>query len=91
MGFTGSDSHLFNNFSSSVYGAVVDHVHDGYSQVTTDSKGNAESQSAHDGNDISSGQPKTGAVAERGFLLGHVQRFPIFRELDIVPRLLFLL
>lgn len=46
-------AHLFDEFPSSVDGAVVDHVHNGYSKVTADSKGNAETQSAHDGDDIS--------------------------------------
>lgn len=90
-GLKGSDSHLFNNFSSSVYGAVIDHIHDGYPQVTTDSKRDAESQSTHDGNDVPPGEPKAGTVAHWGFLHGRLQGFPIFCEFDVVPRLLFLL
>lgn len=87
----GKASHLFDNFSSSVYGAVIDHVHDGHSQVTADAEGDAESQSAHDGDDVPPGQPEAGAVAQRGFLLGHLHGLPILGQLDGVPGLLPLL
>lgn len=87
----GKGSHLFDNFPSSVYGAVIDHVHDGHSQVAADAEGDAESQSAHDGNDVPPRQPEAGAVAQRGFLLGHFHGLPILRQLDGVPGLLPLL
>lgn len=87
----GKGSHLFDNFSSSVYGAVIDHIHDGHSQVTSDPEGNAESQSTHDGNDIPPGQPEAGTVAQRGFLFGHFHGLSIFSQLDGVPGLLPLL
>lgn len=74
-----------------MYGAVIDHIHDGHSQVTSDPEGNAESQSAHDGNDVPPGQPEAGTVAQRGFLLGHFHGLPIFCQLDGVPGLLPLL
>lgn len=74
-----------------MYGAVIDHVHDGHSQVTADPEGNAESQSAHDGDDVPPGQPEAGAVAQRGFLFGHFHGLPILGQLDGVPGLLPLL
>lgn len=74
-----------------MYGAVIDHIHDGHSQVTSDPEGNAESQSAHDGNDVSPGQTEAGTVAQRRFLLGDFHGLPIFCQLDGVSRLLPLL
>lgn len=49
-------AHLFDDdLASSVYGAVVDHVHDGDPQITADPKGDAEPEAAHDGYDVATG------------------------------------
>lgn len=44
---------------------VVDHFHNGHAKVAPDAKGDAEAQTAEDGDDVALGQTSTAAVQQR--------------------------
>lgn len=85
-----SSPHLFDDdLAVLVDGAVVNHAHDGHAQVTPDTEGDAEAQSAHDGDDVAARQTEAPAVAQRGLLFRGLPGPPILRQLDHIPRFLF--
>lgn len=45
---------------------VVDHFYNGHAEVATDAKGDAEAQTAEDGDDVALGQTSTAAVQQWG-------------------------
>lgn len=82
--------HLFDDdLAVLVDGAVVNHAHYGHAQVTPDAEGDAETQSAHDGDDVAARQTEAAAVAQRWFLLRGLPGPPVLRQLDHVPSFLF--
>lgn len=44
---------------------VVDHFHNGHAKVAPDAKGDAEAQTAEDGDNVALGQTSTAAVQQR--------------------------
>lgn len=46
-------------------GVVVDHLHDGHTEVAADAEGDAEAQAAHDGDDVALGEAAAVALAQR--------------------------
>lgn len=58
-------SYLHHNVAPAVGCAVVNHGHDGHAQVAADAKAYAETQTAHDGDDIAAREAKAGAVHHR--------------------------
>lgn len=55
-------SHLEYRCPIDVDRVVVDHLHDGHPQVAADAKGDAETQSTEDGDDVALGQAAATAV-----------------------------
>lgn len=58
-------SYLHHNVAPTMGRAVVDHGHDGHTQVAADAEADAETQAAHDGDDVAARQAKAGAVHHR--------------------------
>lgn len=58
-------SYLHYHVAPTVGRAVVDHGHDGHAQVAADAKADAETQTAHDGDDVAAREAKAGAVHHR--------------------------
>lgn len=58
-------SYLHHHVAAAVGGAVVDHGHDGHAQVAADAKAYAETQTAHDGDDVAAREAEAGAVHHR--------------------------
>lgn len=57
------DRHLCDDdLAVLVYGTVIDHAHDSHAQVTPDSEGDAESEAAHDGDDVTAREAEARAV-----------------------------
>lgn len=82
--------HLFDDdLAVLVDGAVVNHAHYGHAQVTPDTEGDAETQAAHDGDDVAARQTEAPAVAQRGLLLRGLPGPPVLRQLDHLPCFLF--
>lgn len=79
---TNSDLNFW--FSINIDSAVVDHFHDGNSKIAPDPKGNAESQPAHDGNDVTLGDATAVAVTEWGALPGCLHWPSFFIQLNII-------
>lgn len=61
---------------------VVNHADNGNTQVASDAKRDAEPQARQDGDDVPSGQAKTGTVHHGKLLLLHQLRTPLCRQLD---------
>ena len=59
---------------ASVDSMVIDHAHNGHTQVTPDTKRDAEPQTRQDGDDVASGQAKAGTVHHWQFLFLHQLR-----------------
>lgn len=82
--------HLFDDdLAVLVNGTVVNHAHYGHAQVTPDTEGDAETQSAHDGDDVAARQTEAPTVAQRGLLFRGLPGPPILRQLDHIPCFLF--
>lgn len=61
---------------------VVDHLHDGHAQVAPDAEGDAETQAAHDGDDVALGQAAAVALAPCGLAPACRHRPPLRRQLQ---------
>lgn len=79
-----SPYYLHDSCAVDVDSVVVDHLHDGHTQVAPNAEGDAEAKATEDGNDVAFGQPTTAAVQQRGTALGHGHRPPILRQLHQV-------
>lgn len=78
------DTNLNFRFSINIYGAVVDHFHNGNSKIAPDPKRNAESQPTHDSNDVTLGEATAAAVAEWGAWPGRLHWLSFFIQLNVI-------
>lgn len=74
-------SHLQLWLSVDIDSAVVDHLHDGHTQVAPDAEGDAEAQAAHDGDDVALGQAAAVALAPRRPMAARRHGPPLRRQL----------
>lgn len=72
-------THHFDHLVVSEDGVAVDHADNGHSQVTSDTKGDAEANAREDGDDVAPGQAEACAV-HHGHLLLLQQLRPAFRR-----------
>lgn len=70
---------------------AVDHADDGHAQVTSDAKGDAETNAGEDGDDVAPGQAEACTVHHGHLLLLHQLRPALRRQLDGLAILLLLL
>ena len=70
---------------------AVDHADDGHTQVTPDSKGDAEANTGEDGDDVAPGQAEARAVNHGHLLLLHHLWPALRRQLDGLAIFLLLL
>lgn len=62
--------------------AVVDHADDGHTQVTPDTEGDAETETAQHSDDVSARKPEACAVTQGRLPLLVLPGSPILRQLD---------
>lgn len=70
---------------------AVHHADDGHAQVTSDPKGDAETNTREDGDDVAPGQAEARAVHHGHLLLLHQLRPALRRQLNGFTIFLFLL
>lgn len=76
--------HLKNRGPVNKDGVVVDHLHNGHTEIAPDAKGDAEAQTTEDGNDVALGQTSTATVQKRGRTWRCCHWTPILCQLKIV-------
>lgn len=84
-------SYLHHHVAPTVGRAVVDHGHDGHAQVAADAKADAETQTAHDGDDVAAREAEAGAVHHRRVPRVRGHRAPIGAQLQCLRAFLPLL
>lgn len=77
-------SHLQLWFAININSTIVHHLHDGNTQVAPNSKGNAEAQAAHDGDDVALGQPTAVTVTQLRLAGAGLHRSPLFCQLNVI-------
>lgn len=77
-------SHLQLWFSVNVNSVIVHHFHDGNTQVTPNSEGDAKAQATHYGNDVALGQPAAVAVAWCQLAGACLHGPPLFCQLNVI-------
>lgn len=63
---------------------VVDHFHNGHTEVAPDAEGDAEAQTAEDGDDVTLGQTSTAAVQQRSRTRCRCHRTSILCQFKVV-------
>lgn len=74
--------YLHHQVAPAVGRAVVDHGDDGHAQVAADAKADAESQTAHDGDNVAAREAEAGAVHHRRVLRLRRDRAPVGTQLQ---------